>query len=74
MTVASSPSVLENDLVTVANFPNMLEASLAKSALEAAGIPAFVPGEGRWELDVDLKVLASDRDRAIDLLKTSGRQ
>jgi len=54
VTVASSPSVLENDLVTVANFPNMLEASLAKSALEAAGIPAFVPGAGRWEQDVEL--------------------
>ncbi len=31
------------DLVTVATFENTVETSVARGALEAAGIPAFVP-------------------------------
>jgi hypothetical protein len=66
-------------LVTVATFETEFEASLARGALEAVGIPAVVPGEtggsfkglysgiglGRTEL----KVFESDRDRALVALQ-----
>jgi hypothetical protein len=63
-------------LVTIATFTTSFEASLARGALEAAGIAAVVPGEesgtfstysrnhGDPTVSV-LQVLESDRDRAI---------
>lgn len=71
-------------MVTVATFGNMFEASIARGALEAEGLSAFVPGEnmgafglnraGVHEAWVELKVRASDRDRAVEFLKQAGHQ
>ena len=68
--------------VTVATFRNMFDASVARGALEADGLSAWVPGEnigafgravmpGPW---VEIKVRASDRDRAVELLKHAGHR
>lgn len=35
----------EDSLVTVATFPEPMEANMARSALESAGIPVFIVGE-----------------------------
>jgi hypothetical protein len=35
----------QDDLVTIATFPEPMEANMARSALEAAGIPVFIVGE-----------------------------
>lgn len=61
-------------LVTIATFTTPMEASLACGALEAIGIRAWVPGgdtgtfPGRYRGAppvAELKVFASDRDRAM---------
>jgi hypothetical protein len=61
-------------LVTIAVFPTAFEASIAKGALEAIGIPALVPDETLGFLSrnrsmfpptSELQVFESDRDRAI---------
>jgi hypothetical protein len=68
--------------VTVATFRNMFDASVARGALQADGLSALVPGEnigafgravmqGPW---VQIKVRASDRDRAVELLKQAGHR
>jgi hypothetical protein len=36
---------VQDDLVTIATFPEPMEANMARSALEAAGIPVFIVGE-----------------------------
>jgi Putative prokaryotic signal transducing protein len=71
------------EFVTVATFENQIEASVARGALEAAGISAFVPEETRmfginrsvlhqpW---AELKVKASDRDRAVEALSAAGHR
>ena len=62
-------------LVTIAVFDTEFEASLARGALEAIGIPAFVPGEaggsfaGLYGARLPntasyLRVFESDRERA----------
>lgn len=64
-------------LVTIASFVTGIEASLARGALEGAGIRAFVPGESsgtfsRYNGVVVvgvLQVFESDRDRAIAELR-----
>ena len=64
-------------LVTIASFPTSFEASLAKGALESAGIPAFVPDEGLGSFSRNrgglptgtLQVFESDRDRAVAELR-----
>ena len=72
------------DLVTIATFENQIEASVAKGALEAEGIRAFVPEETLTMVGVnrsvphqpwaELKVRASDRDRAVEVLKRVGHR
>ena len=63
-------------LVTVAVFDTEFEASLARGALEAIGIPALVPGETSGSISglysgrlpgtvTNLQVFESDRDRAV---------
>ena len=60
-------------LVTIASFATGMEASLARGALEAAGISAIVAGEGlgtfsrnRGGIPVtELQVRKSDREKAI---------
>jgi len=74
----------DEPLVTIAVFPTSFEASLAKGALEAAGIPALVPdGDlGTFSLHrgavggladgvrtTVLQVFDSDRDRAVAELR-----
>jgi hypothetical protein len=63
----------DEPLVTIATFDTPFEASLARGALEAIGIRALVPGgalgtftRNRGGLSLtELRVFASDRDRAI---------
>ena len=54
----------EEALVTIATLPTAVEASIARGALEAAGIPAFVPDE-------DVGSFASEVQRPGD---TSARE
>ena len=73
-----------DEFVTVATFPNLFEASVARGALEADGLPALVPSEnigafgpdrtGTCEAWVELKVRTIDRDRAVEVLKHAGHQ
>lgn len=64
-------------LVTVATFSSDLEASLARGALEAAGIRAFVPTEARGTFSryrggasgAQLQVFESDSERALVALR-----
>ena len=72
-----------DDLISIATFQNPVDASVARGALQAAGIPAFVPGEqlgvfsvrrSNPDATVELKVLARDRARALKLLRSAGRQ
>jgi len=73
-----------DDLVTIATFKNSMEASIAKGALDAAGIPAFVPGEnvGVFALNrsvppgvqAELKVRPGDLDRALAALESAGHR
>jgi hypothetical protein len=61
-------------LVTIATFDTEIEASFARGALEAIGIPALVRGEwggsftGMYrgmKANGELQVFESDRDRAL---------
>jgi hypothetical protein len=73
-----------DEFVTVATFGSLFEASIARGALEADGLSAYVPGEnagsftqnrsGLNEVWVQLQVRASDRDRAVELLRQAGHQ
>jgi putative signal transducing protein len=64
----------DEPLMAIATFETELEASFARGALEAIGIPAFVPGEWSGSFTgmyrglphrAELKVFESDRDRAV---------
>jgi hypothetical protein len=64
----------QEPIVTVATFSSSMEASLARGALEAIGIRAWVPGEAQGSFlsmyrgglsTTELKVFESDRDRAL---------
>ena len=64
----------EESLVTIATFETELEASFARGALHAIGIPAQVPGDWSGSLSgpfrggshlAELQVFESDRARAI---------
>lgn len=67
----------DDALVTVATFENSLQASLARGALEAAGIDAFIPGEALGTFTrnrggislTELQVRGADRERAVAELK-----
>ena len=71
-----------DELVAVATFQIVFDASVARGALEAEGMPAVVPGElvGSFSRFADhdswaeLKVRARDRHRAEELLKTAGHK
>lgn len=60
-------------LVTIARFQTAFDASIARGALEASGIEAFVPGEDlgtftinrAWVPLTELQVFESDRERAV---------
>lgn len=64
----------QDPIITVATFATGMEASLARGALEAIGIRAFVPGEAQASFSSlyrgslaasELKVFESDRERAL---------
>lgn len=68
---------MSNQLVTIATFPNSLEAALAKQTLEAENIPAFVMDNETvttaWHLSIavgliKLKVPQSYLEEAVDIL------
>jgi hypothetical protein len=67
----------DDALVTVATFSSNLEASLARGALEAAGIRAVVPNEALGTLSrqrggavvEELRVFEADRERALVALR-----
>jgi hypothetical protein len=71
-----------DELIVVATFETTAEASVARTALEAAGITAIVPAETavRWfssdsQLNfTELQVRAADRQRAQDILKRAGHR
>jgi hypothetical protein len=64
----------QEPIVTIVTFATSMEASLARGALEAIGIRAFVPGESQGSFSSlyrggvsssELKVFESDRERAL---------
>jgi hypothetical protein len=78
----ANPLYRDEPLVTVAWFATSFEASLARGALEAAGIPAMVPdeslgtfsrrrgpGDSAGPGSTVLQVFASDRHRAVAELR-----
>lgn len=63
----------EDELVTIAVFPEPMEANMARSALEAAGIRVFMQGETANSMIpvafvAQLQVHAEDEEAARDLL------
>jgi hypothetical protein len=69
----SSGMPRQDPLVTIARFETAFEASLARGALEAIGIRAYVPGEAQGAFALHrggaessaLQVFEPDRDRAV---------
>ena len=64
----------QDELVTIATFPEPMEANMARSALEAAGIPVFVVGETANSMipvafESQLQVQAKDEAAARGLLE-----
>jgi len=64
----------QDELVTIATFPEPMEANMARSALEAAGIPVFVVGETANSLvpvafESQLQVQVKDEAAARGLLE-----
>jgi hypothetical protein len=64
----------QGDLVTIATFPEPMEANMARSALEAAGIPVFIVGETANSMipvafESQLQVQAKDESAARSLLE-----
>jgi hypothetical protein len=63
----------QDELVTIATFPEPMEANMARSALEAAGIPVFMVGETANSMipvafESQLQVQAKDEVAARGLL------
>ena len=63
----------QDELVTIATFPEPMEANMARSALEAAGIPVFMVGETANSMipvafESQLQVQAKDEAAARSLL------
>jgi hypothetical protein len=64
----------QGELVTIATFPEPMEANMARSALEAAGIPVFIVGETANSMipvafESQLQVQAKDEAAARGLLE-----
>ncbi len=64
----------QDELVTIATFPEPMEANMARSALEASGIPVFMVGETANSLipvafESQLQVKAEDEAAARSLLE-----
>ena len=72
------PDVDDVKLVDVGHFPNRIDAEVAQSALEAAGIESMVSGDdaggvqpGLWISGVRLLVREPDAVRALEVLNLS---
>jgi hypothetical protein len=70
--------VSDSELVVVRTFLSRIEADLAKSALEAAGIDALVQADdaggtrpGLWMGGIAILVRADDRDAALEVLSAA---
>lgn len=71
----------DTDLIVVHTFPDRIEADLASSALEAAGIESMVAGDdaggtqpGLWEArGVALLVRRDDEEAAREILDTAAK-
>ena len=64
----------QDELVTIATFPEPMEANMARSALEAAGIPVFMVGETANSMipvafESQLQVQVKDEAAARSLLE-----
>jgi hypothetical protein len=67
---------MSNELVTIATFPEPMEANMARSALEAAGIEVFLNGETANSLlpvafTAQLQVRRQDEAAARRVLKAA---
>ena len=65
----------QDELVTIATFPEPMEANMARSALEAVGIPVFIVGETansmipvafESQLQVQVKDEAEDAPESVE--------
>lgn len=74
-TAVGEVSDMDDSLVTVATFLNHIEADLAKSALEAAGIESMIQSDDcggvrphLWMGGIQLLVRDEDAQRALEIL------
>jgi hypothetical protein len=67
------------DIVVFQHFDNAIDAHIAKSKLDAYGIPCFLteenmanlyPGQSLYAFKIRLHIFATDRERAIQVLTT----
>jgi hypothetical protein len=67
----------ENDIVVFQYFDNAIDANIAKTKLDAYGIPCFLteenmaglyPGQSLYAFKIRLHLFASDRERAESIL------
>ncbi len=69
----------EQEIVVLRYFDNAIDANIAKTKLDAYGIPCFLteenmaglyPGQGMVAFRIRLHLFASDRDRALQILNS----
>lgn len=67
----------EEDIIVLQHFGNAIEANIAKTKLDAFGIPCFLteenmanlyPGQSLYAFKIRLHIFASDRERALQIL------
>lgn len=67
----------DNEIVVFQHFDNAIEANIAKTKLDAFGVPCFLteenmaglyPGQNLLAFKIRLHLFASDRDRAAQIL------
>ena len=67
----------ENDIIVYQYFDNAIEANIAKTKLDAYGVPCFLteenmanlyPGQSLYAFKIRLHLFASDRERAQQIL------
>lgn len=69
---------MDEEMVTIERFTDMLQAELAKGRLDSAGIKSFLAGENAGRLygngldSVQLQVASSDEDDARAILNDPG--
>ena len=70
-----------DEIVVLRYFDTSIEANIAKTKLDAYGVPCFLteenmanlyPGQGVLPFTVRLHVFASDRERAMEILSLAG--